>query len=343
MKTINILELFAGISSATMALKNKGYEVSSLPIEIDKKIMDVSNLLHDEKYVASDIKRTNKYWGEIIPNDFDIAVVGFPCQDISSAGKQAGMVEGTRSSLIWEAVRILKDAQPNLIIFENVKMFASKKYDWARAELIHEFTELGYKFDSRILNAKDYGIPQNRERLFIIFRKDNKAVIPYGFKKMKPLVDFLEEDKGQFDWKKVIVYKEFTNFIVIPRAKDNQLINGNYNRLWKVDKQVGTLSVINIPKISFPVRSAFYKYYKPDKYTATLRCTGRVGIVNHNYSAYRYLTPRESFKLMGWKDEQIDKVIHLSKKTLYRAAGNAIVIPVLEAIFQVNLEEETQC
>lgn len=111
---------------------------------------------------------------------------GSPCQDFSIAGKQAGGDEGsgTRSSLLYETLRIVKDIMPKNIIWENVKNLISKKHIHNLHTYIHTLETYGYKSYYKVLNAKDYGIPQNRERLFVISKLDSK---PYTFPPTIPL------------------------------------------------------------------------------------------------------------------------------------------------------------
>lgn len=345
-KEISILEIFAGIGSGYQVLKEMGYKVNAFPIEIDRKILDIYDNLHNSINYTIDVKDFQRpiydYW---LDTKWNIVLIGFPCQDISLAGKQKGITNGTRSNLIWEAIRIIKDLKdkPDLIVIENVKAFAFQKYDIVRGDILLAIEELGYNFKWDIVNANKFGLPQNRERLFIVFKKNeslSKAKIPKykdGPYKNK-LTDFLEYVPIE-KWKPINnPYKEYSNFIVLPRAKDGKLINGNYNRLWKTDKYVGTLNGTNQIKITS--NSMFYRKYKLDKEIGSLRSSARTDITNWMYTYYRSLTPLECFRLMGWNDFYLnitnfnDK--NIPKSLAYKAIGNAIALPVLKEIFKAN-------
>ena len=106
-----------------------------------------------------------------LPNDIDLVTYGFPCQDISLAGKQKGFEhegERTRSGLFFEALRIIEDCQPKIAICENVKNLTGKKFAKEFQIVLESLEEAGYKNYWKVLNAKDYGIPQNREREYLL-------------------------------------------------------------------------------------------------------------------------------------------------------------------------------
>ena len=114
---------------------------------------------------------------ETVRDSVDLITYGFPCQDISIAGKQQGFVndsgESTRSGLFFEALRIIKELRPRYAIAENVKALTSAKFKTEFATVLSSLEDAGYNNYWRVLNAKDYGIPQNRERVFIVsIRKD---------------------------------------------------------------------------------------------------------------------------------------------------------------------------
>src|SRR3990167_10817579 len=105
--------------------------------------------------------------------DFDLLTGGSPCQDFSIAGKRKGL-KGTRSSLAWEYIQCLRDKKPRYFIWENVKGVMSSRGGWDFANLLTAFSESGYSLWWKVLNAKDFGVPQNRERIFVIgFRDEN--------------------------------------------------------------------------------------------------------------------------------------------------------------------------
>jgi DNA (cytosine-5)-methyltransferase 1 len=139
-----------------------------------------------------------KVWGRNLPYA-DLLVWGFPCTDISVAGKQKGIVEGeTRSGLYYEGLRILKETKPKYSVIENVKNLVGKKFKAEFEQMLQDIDELGYNNYWQVLNAKDYGIPQNRERVFIVsVRKDvdtGTFKFPQGFDNGLRLKDILEDE-----------------------------------------------------------------------------------------------------------------------------------------------------
>ena len=162
---IRLLELFGGIGACSKALERLriDYEIADY-VEIDKYAVASFNAIHDTNFEPQDIKK----WDKNI--EVDIITHGSPCQDFSLAGKGAGGDEGsgTRSSLMYETVRIVKKLKPQYVIWENVPNVLSKKHIHNFQNYIQFLDNLGYKSAYEVLNAKDYGIPQNRERLFVV-------------------------------------------------------------------------------------------------------------------------------------------------------------------------------
>ena len=165
---MKIIELFAGIGACSKALTNLGIEHEIVDaVEIDKYAVKSFNAIHGTNFEPQDITK----WDKDI--DVDLIIGGFPCQDISVAGKQAGIVKGeTRSGLMYEMMRIIEKLKPKYVIAENVKNIVSQKHKPQLEEYLCFLGEQGYKVTMDILNAKDYGIPQSRERIFIVGVKD---------------------------------------------------------------------------------------------------------------------------------------------------------------------------
>lgn len=115
--------------------------------------------------------------------DFDLMTWGFPCQDISIAGKMRGIKEGeTRSGLYYEGYKILKEKRPKISIIENVKNLTSKRFKSQFDSILEDLSDLGYTNYWQVLNSKDYGIPQNRERVFIISIRNDVAKVILNFR-----------------------------------------------------------------------------------------------------------------------------------------------------------------
>lgn len=182
---LRLIELFAGIGSQTQALTNIGIAHKVVAIsEIDKYAIQSYEAMHGITNNLGDIRKI-----EELP-DADLWTYSFPCQDISVAGKGAGIKEGTRSGLLFEVERLLRVASekgtlPKYLLLENVKNLVSKKFKADFDKWLDFLAELGYTNYWRVLNAKDYGIPQNRERVFCVsIRGEHK---PFVFPKPKEL------------------------------------------------------------------------------------------------------------------------------------------------------------
>lgn len=197
---MKILSLFSGIGAFEKALDrlNINYELVNY-CEIDKYASKAYAMMHDcdESLNLGDITKIDT---TALPNDIDLITYGFPCQDISLAGKQKGFEEDgerTRSGLFFEALRIIEDTKPRIAIAENVKNLTSKKFQKEFDIVLTSLEQAGYNNYWQVLNAKDYGIPQNRERVFIVsIRKDidnGMFKFPEGFELEFRLKDMLED------------------------------------------------------------------------------------------------------------------------------------------------------
>lgn len=191
---LRVLELFAGIGACSKALTNLGIEHEIVDaVEIDKYAIKSFNAIHGTNFEPQDITK----WDKDI--ECDLIMHGSPCQDFSVAGKGAGgdKDSGTRSSLMYETLRIVEKLKPKYVIWENVKNLLSKKHRHNFDAYLDAMTDLGYANNYQVLNAKYYGIPQNRERVFTVsIRKDiyNGYFFPAPIPLEKRLKDVLEND-----------------------------------------------------------------------------------------------------------------------------------------------------
>lgn len=174
---MKVLSLFSGIGAFEKALDNLHipYELVGFS-EIDKYAVKSYCAIHgvDESMNFGDITKID---GERLPKDIDLLTYGFPCQDISIAGKQKGLIDEdgtkTRSGLFFEALRIIEETKPKVAIAENVKNLVGKKFNAQFQVVLASLEAAGYNNYYAVLNAKNFGVPQNRERVFIVsIRKD---------------------------------------------------------------------------------------------------------------------------------------------------------------------------
>lgn len=211
---MKVLSLFSGIGAFEKALDNLGvpYELVAY-CEIDKYASRSYSAIHGvpESMNLGDITKVDE---NQLPKDIDLITYGFPCQDISIAGKQKGLIDKdgkqTRSGLFFEALRIIEGTRPRVAIAENVKNLTGKRFAEQFKTVLDSLAQAGYNNYWKVLNLKDFGIPQNRERVFIIsIRKDidnGTFRFPNGFPLKLRLKDVLEDevderyfvsDKGQ--------------------------------------------------------------------------------------------------------------------------------------------------
>lgn len=236
--------------------------------------------------------------------DFDLFTYSFPCQDISVAGYQYGLKEnsGTRSSLLWECCKIIEKKKPPYLMMENVKNLVGKNHIRNFSKFLNYLESIGYRNFWSVLNAKDYGVPQNRERVFCISMLDPKAeyIFPEKTELKKTMKDYLERDVSKSFYLRCLSD--------IPIDQDVcYCIDSNY---WKGS------TIENF-------------FEKRRRQLITTRQTE-----NGKY-LIRRLTPKETWRLMGCSDEDFEKAASLNSNTnLYRQAGNSIVVPVLEAVFE---------
>ena len=173
---LNVLSLFSGIGAFEKALERERIPFNLLNYcEIDKYASKSFSAVHNVSEEKNLVDVTKIDTSKL--QNVDLVTYGFPCQDISTAGKQKGFVDehgnSTRSGLFFEALRIIKDIKPKYAIAENVKALTSKKFTSEFQTVLTSLNDVGYNNYYKVLNAKDYGIPQNRERVFIVsIRKD---------------------------------------------------------------------------------------------------------------------------------------------------------------------------
>ena len=178
MKRINLLDLFSGIGGFHKGLEQAGFQVNSRFSEIDKHAISVyQNNFKKSKYVGS----VTNIRGQELPR-INAITFGSPCQDFSVAGKRQGM-GGERSSLILEAIRLIRECRPNFFIWENVKGTFSSNNREDFASILQAFADIGgYRLEWQLLNTKWF-LPQNRERIYLVGYtggRSGRSVFPIG-------------------------------------------------------------------------------------------------------------------------------------------------------------------
>ena len=184
MSVIRVFEAFSGVGAQRMALRNIGVDHEVVGIsEIDKFAIRSYDAIHGNTANFGDISKINP---KTLP-DFDLFTYSFPCQDLSVAGKRQGMVkEVTRSGLLYECEKVIETKLPKYLLLENVKNLVSKRFKPQFDEWLSYLEDLGYTNYWQVLNAKDYGVPQNRERVFVVSILNDEEK-KYVFPQKQPL------------------------------------------------------------------------------------------------------------------------------------------------------------
>lgn len=309
MNKVKILELFGGIGAIRKAFINLKipYEVVDY-VEIDKACVKSYNALYGEDYKEKSVVRYKASNEKI-----DLIMHGSPCQDFSRIGKKQGGVKnsGTKSSLLFETIRIIKEMKdkPEWIIWENVKGVLDRNMRDSFFIYLKDLEDLGYESKYEILNAMDFGIPQKRERIFVVscLGANNFSFNKLERKKTRPLSEFLEKNVSE-------LYTMTQPYML-------KFLNKGIDNSFK-----GRLKVIK--DFSYTIS------------TKQMRVPNS-GIIDIGNGQYRYLTERECLRLMGFDDCDIDKLeeVHPRRKNctsskLYKQAGNSIVVDVLMAIIK---------
>lgn len=313
METIKILELFGGIGSPRCALRNIGVPVKAIDyVEIDEKAVRSYNAMFEMelKYKTQSVVGYN-----LKP---DILIHGSPCQDFSIAGQQRGADEGseTRSSLMWETIHIIEQMgewKPRYVIWENVKNVTSKHMKANFNRHLSEMERMGYANNYEILDARQFGLPQARERVFTISVLNGD---PFDFSDliktpMRNIKDFLEDND---------------------KVPDQYLVT-----------QPSVYNVIGHTGIK---RATVIQDYA---YTITTRQDRTPAqVIDLHNGKYRYLTERECWRLQGYSDTDyeaaaaVQKRVGRYKMALYKQAGNSIAVPIFESIFRKIIFGETE-
>lgn len=306
-----------------------------------------------------------QYAGEV-----DLFVGGSPCQSFSLVGKQRGL-EDTRGTLFYEYARLINEIKPKVFIYENVRAVTSHDGGKTWKKMQEVFSDLGYQVAWKVLNAKNFGIPQNRERLFVVgirndIKLDHPFVFPEGITLEKKMKDFLIDNapggyflpkKGvEFVTRKANLDKKFTQIDgeVSLCQKKNQEFNWHGDFVFQSEEDAKNNNIEDLEKyfLSEKVKKyvlssgtkSFYSKPKTDLDVArplltTMHKMHRAGIDNYvtTQGRLRKLTPRECLRLMGFSD---DFKIVVSDTSMYQQAGNSIVVDVLIAILkQLDIEK----
>ncbi len=366
-KTIRIGTLFSGIGAIEHSIQrlNLKHQIVFAG-DIDKHVKQNYFANYDiaEENWHDDITQfdASKYLGKV-----DLVVGGSPCQAFSMVGKRKGL-EDARGTLFYDYARVISETQPNVFIYENVKGLINHDGGKTWQVVKDVFQDLGYRIFYKVLNSKDFGIPQHRERIFVVGFKNPKVefIFPRKIKLEHTMQDFLED----YTDSKYYLREKGVKFVTSSknRKKRYTQINGNVALCQKANQQfnwhgdfIFEKQISNdFDQFIFDVNKVEEKYYLSEKVKTYVLAGGtknfrtstktdlhvarpllqsmhkmhRAGVdnyVTHNKGKIRKLTPRECLRLMGFKD---DFKISVSDTQMYRQAGNSIVVDVLIALLK---------
>lgn len=335
------IDLFSGIGGFHTGLEKAGMKCVGW-CETDKFAQKSYRALYDTKglWFSDDIRKCR---GWEMPNA-TLWTFGFPCQDISVAGKQKGIKQGTRSGLFFEVMRLLdekEEGKPEWLIVENVKNLLSIDNGWGFFKILSEMAKRGYNVQWRVYNSKDYGVPQNRERVYIVGHlgeRCGRELLPVARKSERALKKVIDGSQGDR------VYKPELSCTPSSQgggmgAKTGLYVVGHVGKVGQRSRvfhscgNAGTLTATDYkdPQKVMVDNEAIHDGVVEIK-NATNHGTAGV-LMDTSPVRIRKLTPKECWRLQGFTDEQFEKAAKVNSNTqLYKQAGNAVTVNVVEEI-----------
>ncbi|MCG6154059.1 DNA cytosine methyltransferase [Leptospira bandrabouensis] len=315
---IRFIDLFAGIGGFRLGFEKTGHFSCVFSSEIDRHAAEI----YSANFGDTPHGDITSIQNEDIP-PFEVLLAGFPCQPFSIAGEKKGF-EDTRGTMFFEILRILQHHKPKVVVLENVKHFKDHDKGKTLKTVLDKLNLLGYSTVWKLLNAKDFGVPQNRERTIIIGCLENKS-FHFNFK-TNPIIEnkitnILDGDDASFEY---LDESEYT-LIQKPKKQESGLIFVGYR-----NKKIRTVGVRENTEHLSRVHKQPNRIYSSEGIHPTIASqepTGRYFILHKE--KVRKLTLNECIKLMGF--DNTFKFIGSSAK-IYNRLGNSIVVPMVEQI-----------
>ncbi|MED4699549.1 DNA (cytosine-5-)-methyltransferase [Lysinibacillus capsici] len=322
-RTFRFIDLFAGIGGMRLAFERNGYECV-FSSEWDKHAREMYELNHNE-VPAGDITQIS---AADIP-DHEVLLAGFPCQPFSISGKKEGFAD-TRGTLFFDVLRIAEEKKPEVLVLENVKHLIHHDNGRTLQVIIRSLMQLGYKVSWKLLNGKDFGLPQNRERIIIVASK----IIEFEFdllsyKEPVILEDFLETD-AEFEFLDPTEYTLIPEGYVKKQASGLIFVGYRNKKIRVAGVREGTEHLSRVHKQPNRIYSA--KGTHPT--LPSQETSGRYFIYHNN--RVRKLTLKECYSIMGFpSDFKLTEPIG----ECYKRVGNSVCVPMIEEIArQVKLQ-----
>ena len=316
---IKFIDLFAGIGGIRIALENQGMKCV-FSSEWNKKCAETYKSNFNE-YPTGDIPQIDE---KDIP-DHDLLAAGFPCQAFSAAGKQKGF-EDTRGTLFFDILRIIKYKQPKVVMLENVKNIVYHDGSNTLKVIISNLNNLGYSTQWKILNAKDFGVPQNRERIIIIASKQKEFDFSrIKLKKLKTkLKDILENNSESVKFLNQNEYTLIDKKIIKQQPKSGLIFVGYRNKpIRKKGARPNTEHLSRVHKQCNRIHSS--EGTAPTLSSSEI--SGRYHILHEG--KVRKLTVNECFSLMGFPKAYKKNI---SNGEGFKQIGNSVAIPMIEEV-----------
>lgn len=324
---IKILELFGGIGAPRKALENLGINLKSIDyVEILPYAVTAYNQIFNNDYAPQDVKSWNL--------NVDLLVHGSPCQDWSKNGLND--VSTGRSILYERTLEIIEkelNPRPKVVIWENVTGLISKRHIDHFNHYLRTMERLGYRNIFKILNAKHFGMPQNRERIFTVsILGDNEFIFPEGSAEpASNLAQYIDRGANIADY--ALTDNEMSLFF----EREGKLFIRENTR--KGYREVNEFDSINVERPNSTTRRGRVQRGM----VPTLTTSPNVAV--YFDGLLRKITPRECWRLLGFTDADYDRVAatDIPKSALYKLPGNSIVVNVLEAIFRELMTQGFIC
>ena len=314
------IDLFCGLGGFRIGFEKNGFECV-FSSDLDKDIQKTYEINFGESPFG-DITKVNP---KKDISDFDVLLGGFPCQPFSISGKKLGFKD-TRGTLFFDVCRIIKEKNPKVVVLENVKHFINHDKKRTISVVLNSLQELGYHVSYKVLNLKDFGLPQNRERIFIIGSKNN----PFDFEQMnkqqsKPLKDFLDQS-GDFEYLEKKEYTILDENLVVQQESGLKFVGFRNKKGFQSGLRTKKNEHLN------RVHRQPNRIYSVDGYHPTIpsqESSRRFFIYLPDEDRVRKLTIDECFRIMGYP-KNYKKVS--STGQLVRQIGNSVGITVVEEI-----------
>ena len=313
---LKFIDLCAGVGAGRLGLEANGLECVGYS-EIDKDAESTYRTLYGNELAFGDLTKIEP---EMLPN-FDLLISGFPCQTFSIVGKRDGLQDEDKGQIIYHISRILEESENSFFILENVKGLVNHDKGRTFKIVLNLLESLDYEVHYEVLNSLDYGVPQMRERIYLVGIKKELVQegkifsFPSKIEKKHNISYFLSDEREEF-----IFEKSKPTYATFERYLNNKYNQGKYD----IDE------ILKKDYVVLDTRQSDLRIY-PQK-VPTLR-RGRHGILYTKGGKLRKLSGYEAFLLQGFTKEMATKAsLEQSNGKLLAQAGNAMTINVIEAI-----------